>query len=263
MKAEVKAVSPGIFFGLLCLFLGIFWAAILVTQHDLLHSWLSPEEGIVRSGGGDHHGEQLGGDGGGEGLLQGRNREVESTQGKSNQGKSNQGKSGGHDHNDGHHDHHDHGDAGHAGHHDDGHHGEESGTQGLGEGGHHGEESGGEGVEGVGHHNDPLSELAHLRLMRGHVHWMGLGLVTLAVSAILVLIGGSAILLRTSSLLTGLGSVLYPISWILMGLRTSKVGPALAEASVSVIVGPALILVLGGIGLAMVNLLLRFFASPD
>jgi len=45
----------------------------------------------------------------------------------------------------------------------------------------------------------------------------------------------------------GLGSLLYPPAWILMGFRTVELGPQAAEASVLWLFGPAVGLLIGSL----------------
>ena len=103
---------------------------------------------------------------------------------------------------------------------------------------------------------DPLMELAHTRLRRGHLHAMGLGLLTVAISLVLMPTRAPDRIKSAVSILTGLGGLIYPVSWIAMGYRTVALGPAAAEASAGAIALPGILLVLGGI-VATAFLLLR------
>jgi len=107
----------------------------------------------------------------------------------------------------------------------------------------------GEGMEGMskGLHESPVMELAHIRLRRGHIHATGLGLLTIAISFILVFTKAPDKLKGVASFLTGLGGLIYPIAWILMGYRTPGLGPEGAELSVRPIAGFGVILILFGI----------------
>lgn len=99
---------------------------------------------------------------------------------------------------------------------------------------------------GTGHDN-PLMELAHTRLMRGHLHAMGLGLGAIIISVVLSFTSAQAWIKTAASLFAGIGGLIYPLSWIVMGYRTPSMGPELAEASVTLIVGPGVVLVLSGV----------------
>ena len=96
-------------------------------------------------------------------------------------------------------------------------------------------------------HAESLDEEAMERLMRGHVHWMGVGLIALAGSLALGVLGASSLLRRAGAWLLGVGAVAYPPAWILMGLRTPRLGPGAAEASVAWLFVPAVGAVAAGI----------------
>ncbi len=98
-----------------------------------------------------------------------------------------------------------------------------------------------------GGHEDPVMELSHTSLRWAHVHYMGLGLLTLILSVVLVFTTASARMQGITSILTGLGGVIYPASWIVMGYRTPSLGPNAALESVGLIAGPGIGLVLLGI----------------
>jgi len=100
-----------------------------------------------------------------------------------------------------------------------------------------------------GRHGSPEMAEAHQRLARGHVHAMGLGVVSVAVSMLLAWLPASPRSKTFASACVGTGSLFYPLSWILMGMRTTALGSAGAEASVLPMV--ALSLVLIGIGLLL------------
>lgn len=130
--------------------------------------------------------------------------------------------------------------------------------------GHGVPESGAEamGHEGVsphftGAHDNPVIELSHIRLTRGHLHAMGLGLVTLAVSLTLAFTTAGGIIKTSVSTLTGIGRLIYPFAWIVMGYRTPSLGPEAAEASVLYIAGPGVALVAFGV------LIAAFFVARD
>lgn len=88
-------------------------------------------------------------------------------------------------------------------------------------------------------HSGSLAKDAMERLLRGHIHWMGLGIL----SAVLLLVTAFTSLKtgwkKTLGWTFGIGALTYPISWILMGFRTVTMGPEVAEASVMWLFGPA------------------------
>lgn len=96
-------------------------------------------------------------------------------------------------------------------------------------------------------HDDALMELAHTRLVRGHLHAMGLGLLAIIISVVLSFTSAEAWIKTAASVFAGIGGLIYPLSWIVMGYRTPSMGPELAEASVTLIVGPGVVLVLSGV----------------
>lgn len=100
-----------------------------------------------------------------------------------------------------------------------------------------------------GRHGSPEMAEAYQRLARGHVHAMGLGVVSVAVSMLLAWLPASPRSKTFASACVGTGSLFYPLSWILMGMRTTALGSAGAEASVLPMV--ALSLALIGIGLLL------------
>lgn len=101
-------------------------------------------------------------------------------------------------------------------------------------------------------HDDPIMELAHNRLLRGHIHAMGLGLVTIAISFILAFTSTPDRIKTAVPILTGVGGIIYPFTWIVMGYRTPALGPEGAEASVALITGTGAAFVLYGILTAII-----------
>ena len=114
---------------------------------------------------------------------------------------------------------------------------------------------------GEGAHDSPIVKEAHERLTRGHVHAMGLGLLTIAISLVLAFTTAPDMIKTAASILTGLGGLIYPFAWIVMGYRTPSIGPDAAEASVTVIAGPGVGLILLGIFTASVFLLKDIFTK--
>ncbi|MBI4745691.1 MAG: hypothetical protein HY786_03900, partial [Deltaproteobacteria bacterium] len=113
---------------------------------------------------------------------------------------------------------------------------------------------------GEGMHDSPIMELAHKRLVRGHLHLMGLGLVSVVVSLILGFTSAPPLFKTIASVLTGIGGIIYPAAWIVMGYMTPRLGPDGAEAYVTLIAGPGVLLVSFGIVSAIIFLLKDSFA---
>lgn len=111
-----------------------------------------------------------------------------------------------------------------------------------------------------GEHNSPIMELAHERLLRGHIHAMGLGLAVIAISIVIAFSSANEGVKTVVSILTGLGGFIYPFAWIIMGYRTPSLGPDGAESSVMLIAGPSVILILFGIFTAVVYFIKDIFS---
>ena len=122
----------------------------------------------------------------------------------------------------------------------------------------------GEGAEPNGHaHDDPVSEEAHEMLAKGHVHAMGLGLLTLCVSLVLSLVCMPRWLKTLGSISTGVGGLLYPFSWIIMGFKLPALGMEAAESSIMPIVGISVLLVLGGLFITLAGVVAGFFCKES
>ncbi|MDP2689368.1 MAG: hypothetical protein Q8P48_04550 [Deltaproteobacteria bacterium] len=104
-------------------------------------------------------------------------------------------------------------------------------------------------------HDDPVMEEAHERLTRGHLHAMGLGILAISVSLVLGFIPAPHNLKTLASACLGTGGIFYPLSWILMGLRTVTLGQEAAARSVIPIAGLSMLLVVTGIVITLVYLL--------
>jgi len=109
-------------------------------------------------------------------------------------------------------------------------------------------------------HSGNLAQDAMQRLLRGHIHFMGIGVL----SAVLLLITAFTSLKdgwkKTLGFTFGLGALLYPPAWILMGFRTVELGPQAAEASVMWLFGPAVALLLISLFALFVVLLVETFS---
>lgn len=112
-------------------------------------------------------------------------------------------------------------------------------------------------------HDSPVMDMAHERLTRGHIHSMGLGLVTIVISLILAFTSAADKIKTIAPVLTGLGGLIYPFAWIVMGYRTPSLGPDAADASVTFIAGPGIALVTLGIFTAGTFLLKDIFSKKQ
>ncbi len=102
-------------------------------------------------------------------------------------------------------------------------------------------------------HSGSLAMDAMQRLLRAHIHWMGLGIL----SAVMLLITAFTSLKtgwkKTLGWTFGIGTLVYPVAWIVMGFRTVVMGPDVAEASIIWLFGPSA-------GLLLVSLIAVFSA---
>src|SRR3972149_4349442 len=96
-------------------------------------------------------------------------------------------------------------------------------------------------------HDDPLMELAHKRLVRGHLHAMGLGTLSIVIAFLLASLDAPLKLKTIGSVFTAMGALFYPINWIIMGFRTTSMGADASEASVMLSAGSSILLVLTGV----------------
>jgi len=107
--------------------------------------------------------------------------------------------------------------------------------------------AGGQVAKAVHTHSGSLAMDAMQRLLRGHIHFMGIGVLVIAV---LILVSATTLKRGWKKLFGwtfGLGALLYPPAWILMGFRTVELGPQAAEASVLWLFGPAVGLIIGSL----------------
>ena len=102
-----------------------------------------------------------------------------------------------------------------------------------------------------GDHSSGLMAQAHERLTRGHIHAMGLGLVSIVVSLILAFVSARLMVKTFASACAGVGGFFYPFAWIIMGYRTASIGAEAAAKSVLPIVVFSVTLVAAGILICM------------
>lgn len=112
------------------------------------------------------------------------------------------------------------------------------------------------------HHGSPEMAEAHSRLARAHAHAMGLGVLSIVVSMMLALIPASARGKTFAAACVGTGGVFYPLSWILMGMRTTALGIGPAAESVLPMVGLSVMLMGLGLFLTLV-FLIRWLLFKD
>jgi len=108
-------------------------------------------------------------------------------------------------------------------------------------------------------HSGSLALDAMRRLLRGHVHWMGVGILS---TVMLLITAFTSLKPRWKGLLGwtfGIGAIAYPPAWILMGFRTVRMGPKTAEESVLWLFGPAAGLILASLIAVFAVLLLEMF----
>ncbi len=96
-------------------------------------------------------------------------------------------------------------------------------------------------------HSGSLAMDAMQRLMRGHIHWMGLGILSTVLLLIVACTSLKAVWKKTLGWTFGIGSLAYPVAWIVMGFRTVTMGSETAEASVMWLFIPAAGLVLASL----------------
>lgn len=218
---QIRPVRIGLILGMLSILFGISWAVYIAAGHEAIHDTLRKGRAlaVVEPGAGDA---------------------------AVNEDLHNDGYSRGHD------------DANNDNHHDNG----EAHEDGHGEA-YEGEASeGGSAAEKHGRHaahDDPVMEKAHGMLARGHLHAMGLGLVTLSVSLVLAFVCAPGWLKTLGSVCAGAGGLLYPFSWITMGYKLPSLGMEAAEKAVMPIVGISVALVLAGLLITLLCLVAGFF----
>ncbi len=102
------------------------------------------------------------------------------------------------------------------------------------------------------HEHSPVMGEAHERLAKGHLHAMGLGTLTIAVSLLLAFIPAAPRVKTLAAACLGTGSFFYPLAWIVMGYRTTALGEAGAQASVFPMAAFSIALVGAGLLLTLV-----------
>lgn len=120
--------------------------------------------------------------------------------------------------------------------------------------GAHGQQaSAGEGVDELKaakpahNHGSPEMEEAHRRLTRGHLHAMGLGVLTITISIVLSFLSAPGNVKTFASASLGIGGIFYPVAWILMGFRTTALGIDGAHQSVIPVAAISVFLIVAGL----------------
>jgi hypothetical protein len=109
----------------------------------------------------------------------------------------------------------------------------------------HGHDAVEHATDGQHSHSGSLAQDAMQRLLRGHIHFMGIGVLAAVLLLITVFTSLKPCWKKTLGWTFGLGALAYPPAWILMGFRTVELGPQAAEASVMWLFAPAVGLLLG------------------
>ncbi len=129
--------------------------------------------------------------------------------------------------------------------------------------GHHGggeaagHASAGHGAGAQHSHSGSLATDAMQRLLRGHIHFMGIGVLAAVLLLIVAFTSLKSCWKKVLAWTLGLGALAYPPAWIMMGFRTVELGPEAAEASVMWLFGPAVGLLLASMSAILVILLLE------
>lgn len=110
-------------------------------------------------------------------------------------------------------------------------------------------------IHGMSEHEDPLENAAHERLRRGHIHEMGLGILTIAVSFVLAFLTAPGKMKTFASACLGFGGFVYPFAWIVMGYRTTAMGLDASAGSILPIVAVSVPPVLLGLFITMFYLI--------
>ncbi len=107
-------------------------------------------------------------------------------------------------------------------------------------------------------HSGSLAEDAMQRLLRGHIHFMGLGVLVTALLLVTALTTLNKYWKKVLGWSFGLGVLTYPPAWILMGFRTVALGAEGAEASVMWLFGPSVALLLLSMGMLLAVLMVEW-----
>lgn len=107
-------------------------------------------------------------------------------------------------------------------------------------------------------HSGSIATDAMDRLLRGHIHFMGLGILTAALLLVTALTTLKPCWKRLLGWSFGIGALAYPPAWIVMGFRTVTLGPDAAEASIMWLFVPAVGVLLLSMGALLFVLLVEW-----
>jgi len=108
-------------------------------------------------------------------------------------------------------------------------------------------------------HSGSLAMDAMERLTRGHIHWMGLSVLSAVMLLIVAFTSLKTCWKKLLGWTFGIGVLAYPLAWVLMGFRTVRMGPETAESSVMWLFGPAAGLLLASIVAVFAILIIEMF----
>lgn len=108
-------------------------------------------------------------------------------------------------------------------------------------------------------HSGDLATDAMQRLLRGHIHFMGLGALAASLLLVTAFTSLRACWKRALGWSFGIGALAYPPAWILMGFRTVSLGAEAAEASVMWLFAPAVGLILLSMSALLAVLIIEWF----
>ncbi len=107
-------------------------------------------------------------------------------------------------------------------------------------------------------HSGSLAQDAMQRLLRGHIHFMGVGVLAAVLLLLTAFTSLKACWKKMLGWTFGLGALAYPPAWIVMGFRTVEMGPQAAEVSIMWLFGPAIALLFASMGALLVTLLIEW-----
>lgn len=107
-------------------------------------------------------------------------------------------------------------------------------------------------------HSGSLADDAMQRLLRGHIHFMGLGVLVTALLLVTTFTSVNDCWKKALGWSFGIGALAYPPAWILMGFRTVTLGPEAAEASVMWLFMPAVGLLLLSMSILLAVLMIEW-----
>lgn len=113
------------------------------------------------------------------------------------------------------------------------------------------------------HHSGDLATDAMQRLLRGHIHFMGLGVLTASLLLVTAFTSLRPCWKRALGWSFGIGTLAYPPAWILMGFRTVTLGAEAAEASVMWLFAPAVGLILLSMSVLLAVLMIEWFGWQE